>query len=137
MGREKVLPAKPFAYLGRNNTPTANVWIIALLAFVGTQVLSYELSAELLNFGAFMAFMGVNLTSLRQFYLVRRPGGKRNLLKDAATPLAGFFFCLWIWWNLPKPAKIAGAIWLGAGFLYAAVKTRGFRTRPLSMDFSA
>ncbi len=135
MGRDKVLPPKPFAYLGRNNVPTINVLIIGVLAFLFTQIWSYELAAEMLNFGAFIAFMGVNFTCFVQFYLVRQPGRKRHLLKDAIIPLVGFSFCLWIWWNLSKPAMIRGAIWLGIGLLYAAIKTRGFRSKPLTVDF--
>ena len=135
MGRDKVLPPKPFAYLGRSKVPTANVLIIGVLAFLGTQIFSYELAAEMLNFGAFLAFMGVNFTCFVQCYLVEQPGRKRHLVKDAIVPLAGFLFCLWIWWNLSSPAKIRGVIWLGAGLLYAAIKTRGFRSKALSIDF--
>ena len=137
MGRDRVLPPKPFGYLGRSNVPTANVCIVGVLAFLGTQILSYELAAELLNFGAFLAFMGVNLTSFVQFYLVGQPGRKRRLVKDAVVPLMGFLFCLWIWWNLSKPAMIRGVVWLGVGFLYAAIKTRGFRSKPLRIDYRA
>jgi hypothetical protein len=89
----------------------------------------------MLNFGAFIAFMGVNFTCFVQFYLVRQPGRKRHLLKDAVIPLVGFLFCLWIWCNLSKPAMIRGAVWLGVGLLYAAIKTRGFRSKPLTVDF--
>lgn len=135
MGRDKVLPPKPFAYLGRNNVPTVNVLIIGVLAFLFTQIWSYELAAEMLNFGAFIAFMGVNFTCFVQFYLVRQPGRNRHLLKDAVIPLVGFLFCLWIWWNLSKPAMIRGAVWLGVGLIYAAIKTRGFRSKPLTVDF--
>jgi amino acid transporter len=134
MGRDKVLP-KPFAYLGRNNVPTINVLIIGVLAFVFSQIWSYELAAEMLNFGAFIAFMGVNFTCFVQFYLVRQPGHTRHLLRDAVIPLVGFSFCLWIWLNLSKPALIRGAIWLGVGLIYAAIKTRGFRAKPLTVDF--
>jgi amino acid transporter len=135
MGRDKVLPPRPFAYLGRNNVPTINVLIIGVLAFLFTQIWSYELAAEMLNFGAFIAFMGVNFTCFVQFYVIRQPERTRHLLKDAVVPLAGFFFCLWIWWNLSRPAMIRGAIWLGIGLIYAAIKTRGFRSKPLTVDF--
>ena len=134
MGRDKVLPPKPFAYLGRNNVPTINVLIIGVLAFIFTQIWSYELAAEMLNFGAFIAFMGVNFTCFVQFYVIRQPERTRHLLKDAVIPLAGFFFCLWIWWNLSRPAMIRGTIWLGIGLIYAAIKTRGFRSKPLTVD---
>jgi amino acid transporter len=135
MGRDKVLPSKPFAYLGRTKVPSANVLIIGVLAFLFSQIFSYELAAEMLNFGAFLAFMGVNFACFAQFYLGGQPGRKRHLWKDAVIPLVGFLFCLWIWCNLSRPSLLRGAVWLGAGLLYAAIKTRGFRGRPLTMDF--
>jgi amino acid transporter len=135
MGRDKVLPSKPFGYLGRTKVPSANVLIIGVLAFIFSQFFSYELAAEMLNFGAFLAFMGVNFACFFQFYIGGQPGEKRHLLKDALIPLVGFLFCLWIWCNLSKPSLIRGGIWIGAGLLYAAIKTRGFRGRALTMDF--
>ena len=135
MGRDNVLPRKLFGYLGSTNVPSANVLIIGVLAFLFSQIFSYELAAEMLNFGAFLAFMGVNFACFTQFYLRGQAGYKRHLMKDAVIPLVGFIFCLWIWCNLSGPSLIRGAIWLGAGLLYAAIKTHGFRGRPLTMDF--
>jgi amino acid transporter len=135
MGRDKVLPSWPFGYLGSTKVPTANVLIIGVLAFIFSQFFSYELAAEMMNFGAFLAFMGVNFSCFHQFYINAQPGRKRKLWKDAVIPLVGFFFCLWIWCNLSKPSLIRGGIWIGAGLLYAAIKTRGFRGRALTMDF--
>jgi amino acid transporter len=135
MGRDNVLPRKPFGYLGRTNVPSANVLILGVVAFLFTQIFSYELAAEMLNFGAFLAFMGVNFSCFTQFYVRGLPGHKRHLLKDAVIPSVGFLFCLWIWCHLSKPSLVRGAIWIGAGFLYAAIKTRGFRLKALTMDF--
>lgn len=137
MGRDNVLPAKIFAHVDeKRSSPTYNIWIIGGLAYAGTLVLSWEQAAQLLNFGAFLAFMGVNLATLRQFYFLRRPGQRRRLMSDAVLPGIGFLFCLVIWWNLQRPAKIVGGIWLAVGFIYEAIKTRGFRTQPVIMDFS-
>ena len=135
MGRDNVLPRRPFGYLGRTNVPSANVLIVGVIAFLFTQIFSYELAAEMLNFGAFLAFMGVNLSCFAHFYWHPPRGHKRQLFKDAVVPLGGFLFCLWIWCNLSRPALIQGAIWIGAGLLYGAIKTRGFRSKALTMDF--
>jgi hypothetical protein len=51
-------------------------------------------------------------------------------------PLIGFVFCLWIWLGLKTPAKIVGGVWFLAGLVYAAIRTRGFRTRPIMIDFT-
>jgi len=82
-----------------------------------------------LNFGAFLAFMGVNLATFWQFAIMHQPGRKRRWLTDVVIPLIGFVFCLWIWLGLKLPAKIVGGVWLMVGFIYCTIKTRGFRKR--------
>jgi hypothetical protein len=91
----------------------------------------------MLNFGAFLAFMGVNLATLWQFTFRPQPGYRRNPLLDTVLPLVGFIFCAAIWWTLNPLAKIVGGIWLAIGFCYLAVITRGFRSEPVAIDFSA
>jgi amino acid transporter len=137
MGRDNVLPRKLFAYLDpKRNTPTRNIWLIGAVAYIGTLFISYEQAGEILNFGAFLAFMGVNLATFSQFAIVQQPGRKRRWFADVVMPLVGFAFCLWIWLGLRLPAKIVGGIWLIAGLIYSATRTRGFRERPIMIDFS-
>lgn len=137
MGRDSVLPRKFFSYLHpKRNTPSHNIWMIGLLAYVACLFMTYEQSAELLNFGAFLAFMGVNLATIQQYFFVGVPGHKRRWLTDLCLPLFGFLFCLWIWWGLRTPAKVVGGIWIAIGLTYAAIKTRGFRKKPAMIDFS-
>ena len=137
MGRDNVLPRRIFSYLDpKRNTPTINIWLIGILAFVGAQFMSYELTAEILNFGAFLGFIGVNLATFWQFYIIGQPGRKKDFFADLAAPGLGFVFCLLIWWGLPPPAKIAGGIWFAVGIIHSGIRTRGFRTRPIMIDFS-
>ncbi len=97
---------------------------------------AYEHAGELLNFGAFLAFMGVNGATFWQFGVTPRPGYKRRLFVDVVLPLAGFVFCTLIWWNLGPLAKTAGGIWFAIGLIYVGIKTRGFRAAPVMIDFS-
>jgi amino acid transporter len=137
MGRDSVLPRRAFTYLDpKRNTPTFNLWLVGILAFLGSLVLNYERAAELINFGAFLAFMGVNAATMRQFYFVKAEGRTRRFFQDALVPAAGFVFCLIIWLNLATPAKIAGAVWFVVGVSYDAILTRGFRVNPVSVDFT-
>jgi hypothetical protein len=39
-------------------------------------------------------------------------------------PAFGFLFCLTIWLNLSKPAKIVGALWFAAGFAFNLWQSR-------------
>jgi len=137
MGRDNVLPRQVFAYLDpRRSNPSRNIWVIGFLVLVGALLLTYERTAEVLNFGAFLSFMGVNVAAAHQFYFGGVPGRKRRLLTDGIIPTLGFLFCLGIWLGLPTPAKLIGGAWLLAGLIYAAVKTRGFREKPVMMDFT-
>ena len=141
MGRDGVLPRRFFGHLHPNtSTPTYNILLIGLVAFVGAVSLNYfgnayEHAAELLNFGAFLAFMGVNLSTFWHFCVVLR-SGRRRILGDAVLPLAGFAFCALIWWNLNTLAKTVGGLWFAIGIVYIAVATRGFRLTPKLIDFS-
>jgi hypothetical protein len=38
----------------------------------------------------------------------------------------GFAVCLLLWLNLSRTAQIAGSIWMLAGIVFGAWKTRGF-----------
>jgi len=137
MGRDNVLPRKFFARIdAKHNVPMFNVVVIGVLTLIGALAISYERSAELLNFGSFLAFMGVNLSCIQQFCIRPQAGRRRNLLTDLFVPGLGFLFCLGIWWSLPVPAKWAGGAWFGIGVAYAAIRTKGFRAEPPKMDFA-
>jgi len=143
MGRDGVLPKKFFGYLKPgSSTPTFNILLIGVLAFLGAVLLNYigsayEHAGELLNFGAFLAFMGVNFACFWQFTVIaRKTGAQSELLKDAILPLIGFAFCALIWWNLNNLAKSVGGIWFAVGILYVGFKTNWFRSAPVMIDFS-
>jgi amino acid transporter len=136
MGRDNVIPRRFFAYLDpKRNTPSFNIVIVGVIAYVGAIVLNYERAAELINFGAFLAFMGVNAAALREFYLSPSSRASRRLLADAVAPVLGLIFCFAIWASLPLPAKALGGCWFVVGTAYDAVKTRGFKERPARIDF--
>ena len=143
MGRDNVLPKKFFGYLKPGtSTPTYNILLIGGLAFVGAVALNYigsayEHAGELLNFGAFLAFMGVNFACFWQFSVIaKKTGAPRRLLRDAILPLIGFAFCGVIWFNLNIIAKTVGGIWFAIGIIYVGYKTNWFRSKPVMIDFS-
>jgi amino acid transporter len=136
MGKDNVLPRRFFAHLSTgNNTPVYNLLLIAVLSVFGALALNYQKVAELINFAALLAFMGVNLAAIKQLYF-RSPANKRNILTDLVMPAGGFLFCLWIWLNLPGTPKIIGGVWFLAGIIYLAISTKGFRKQPAMIDFS-
>jgi amino acid transporter len=124
MGRSNALPRGFFGAIDpRTKIPRNNVILVGLLAMAGGFALSYQLGAEMLNFGAFIAFMGVNAAAFVRYGLRAEQGTRRA--GALLIPLLGFIFCFYLWWSLRAPAKIAGGAWLIAGLLYGAFRTRG------------
>jgi len=137
MGRDDVLPKKIFGHISaKKGNPIYNVWIVGVLAYIGVLTIPWELSAEVVTFGALIAFMGVNLVSLLHFWFGPEARGKRNFFVDAVVPGFGFVFCFGLLFSLQTWTKWAGIIWLIVGIVYAAYKTKGFTLRPKLFDFS-
>jgi amino acid transporter len=137
MGRDNVLPRSVFGYLSpRRQNPTWNIIMVGALAFVGTITVPFDRACDLLNFGAYIGFMGVNLATVWSYFLHPHPSHRRNFLWDAALPASGFLLCLIFWLGLPNLAKLVGGGWLVIGMGYCAYKTKGFRERPLLLDIS-
>jgi amino acid transporter len=130
MGRSNALPKSFFGAIdARQRIPRNNIIFVGVIALIGAWVLSYGLGAEMLNFGALIAFMGVNMAAFLR-YFVR---GERNVL-NFLPPLLGFAVCCLLWLNLSWPAKIAGGAWVIAGLIYGVIKTRGFRGNLISFE---
>ena len=124
MGRNDAIPKSFFGKIEeKRRIPANNVMVIGAVALIGAFLITYERGAEMLNFGAFIAFMGVNAAAFVHYYLRAKEKKLGNLL----MPLIGFVVCGVIWWSLSPPAKIAGSIWLALGVAYGVWKTSGFR----------
>jgi putrescine importer len=68
MGRDNALPPRFFAYLDpKRRVPSLNVILIGVLCLVGAWLITYEIGAELLNFGALIGFMGVNVAAFLHY----------------------------------------------------------------------
>jgi amino acid transporter len=118
MGSGGALP-RAFAYIApRSGVPSRNVLLCGAVALVGAWSIDYQLGAEMLNFGAFLAFIGVNASAFRHDYLRNR----ERRLADALMPLAGAAVCLYIWWSLRWQAKLAGFVWVAAGAAYFGLR---------------
>ncbi len=137
MGRDDVLPRKVFGYLSpKKANPIYCVWIIGVLAYIGVVTIPWEHAAELVTFGALLAFMGVNASALRRFWFSSEAVGHRNFFVDAFVPGFGIVFCFVLLISLQAWTKWAGIVWLVVGIVYSAYATRGFTLRPKAIDFS-
>ena len=136
MGRDNIFPRKIFGYLSpQKKNPSRNIMILGVLVFLGSLLLPLERACDLLNFGAFLGYMGVNLASIWCYYIKPAPTHNRNIFKDLFLPFIGFCFCFILWVGLPVLSKTTGTVWLLFGIIYYAFKTKGFRERPILFNF--
>ena len=137
MGREDVLPKKVFGHLSvSRGTPVYNEWIVGLVAYVAVLTMPWELTAEIVTFGALLAFTAVNLVALRHFWFSADAVGRRRLFVDGFLPAFGAVFCFGLLWGLQSWTKYVGLIWLAIGLVYAGYRTRFFRVRPKLVNFN-
>ncbi|MBS1805879.1 MAG: APC family permease [Acidobacteria bacterium] len=133
MGRSGALPPSFFGAVDvRSRVPRNNILLVGCIACAGAAGLqlaagklgggAYEIGAEALNFGAFIAFIGVNAAALGHH--LRR---EARSLSGIAIPLLGILICAFIWIHLSRPALILGSIWTAFGIAYGAIRTRGFK----------
>ena len=133
MGKSNALPKSFFGKIdAKHHVPRNNVVFIGVIVLAGSFFLTFEKGIELLNYGALIAFMGVNASSFMH-YFVRQP---EKRITNFIIPMVGFFVCLGLWWNLSVSAKIVGTIWMAAGIAFGVWKTNWFR-EPLSFDVPA
>jgi amino acid transporter len=132
MGRSNALPKSFFGAVdAKRHVPRNNVLFVGALALAGAFLLpalagattGYDLGANLLNFGALIAFMGVNAAAFVRYYL-HEPEKKFGNL---APPVLGFIICFFLWISLSPKALVFGAIWMAVGIAIGAWKTKGFR----------
>ncbi len=136
MGRDNVIPRRIFGHLSKKNAnPSYNIIIVGILALLGAMILNYEDCARLINFGAFLAFMGVNIASVKEYFIKPARWTFKAVMRDLLPPVAGFVFCLMIWLNLPLKTFILGGSWMLIGILYLLISTNGFRKKPSQMLF--
>jgi putrescine importer len=128
MGRSSALPKSFFGAVDpKRHVPRNNVLFVAAVALGGALLVSvglfsYGLGAEMLNFGALIAFMGVNAAAFIRYFV---KGEKK--FSNFFPPAAGFLICLLLWLNLSSKAWLVGSIWMAVGIAFGAWKTRGFR----------
>ncbi len=160
MGRSNALPKSFFSAVDpKNHVPRNSVIFVGVVALLGAFLLeivagfrtyslsagsltwettkkilnggeAYGLGAEMLNFGALIAFMGVNAAAFLRYFVRSEERKIGNLI----PPVLGFVICLGLWLNLSRPAMIVGSIWMAAGILFGAIRTKGFRSNLIDFE---
>ncbi|MGB9071999.1 MAG: APC family permease [Terriglobales bacterium] len=121
MGRSNALPKSFFGTVdAKHRVPRNNVIFVGVLALVVALLVvvnafSYGLGAEMLNFGALIAFMGVNLAAFVRYYFRERGRFVDRYLTPAVTIVV--MACFLLSTHLGVAAWVVG----GIGLLVLAV----------------
>jgi putrescine importer len=138
MGRDNAIPQKFFGTVNpRTRIPGNNILLVGVLMLVGALTLkliqafakvnAFDFGCQLLNFGALLAFMGVNVAAFVHYVLRHRDASAGKIIGSVIAPVIGFSVCAFLWINLSKWAIIVGLCWLATGIAYGAWRTSGFR----------
>ena len=121
MGQDGALPRRFFGVVDpKNQIPRNNVLLIGAICLAGALVFSYQLGTELLNYGALLAFRGVNISSMMRGWR----HGRLSQWLPMLLSFGGFVTCLFLWINLGTLARIAGTGWALIGILLWIVRRR-------------
>lgn len=119
MGRSNALPKSLFGWVTEHSRiPAGNVLLIGVITLLCSLVISYETAAELLNFGALIAFMFVNLCA---FVHSARRAGRRDPI-SLLIAVCGFAFSAAIWISLSRRTLLIGCLWLTCGLLFMLLR---------------
>src|SRR5580765_2505842 len=136
MGRDDVLPKRWFAHLNlKKGNPVYNELIVGIVAYVAVLTVPWQLAAEIVTFGALLAFTAVNLVALLHFWFAAS-SRSRSFFADAFLPAFGAVFCFVLLLGLQTWTKYAGLAWLAVGVIYAGYRTRMFTVRPKLFNFN-
>lgn len=114
MGEGGALPKKFFGALDPvRRIPQNNVLLIGAIVTIGALAMSYELGTELLNYGALLAFMGVNIASAVLAWRARNASPWLPMILSGL----GFVVCFFLWLNLGPTARVAGTAWAILGIV--------------------
>ena len=70
MGRDRLIPYRIFGYVHpKYATPIYSIFVMAFVTMVGANWIDFELCVHLVNFGAFVGFILVNLCVIAHYYV--------------------------------------------------------------------
>lgn len=129
MGRDGQLP-KFFGKLhSKYKTPINNILLISAISLLSL-VLSLTLVASFINFGAFIAFISVNIAVIAHYFAKKKERSVKGAILYLILPAIGAALDVWLLFNLDIHSKVLGSIWFAIGFVYLIFLTKGFKQRP-------
>lgn len=135
MGRDGVFPKALFGRLShRFKTPSFNLILCGAIALIALFV-DVMTAASFINFGAFLAFMLVNLSVISYFWVKEKRRNQGAFIRYLLAPTVGLLATFMLFLSLDKLALTLGTIWLIAGVTYLAFLTDFFKKDPPQLTF--
>ncbi|MBB5872694.1 amino acid transporter [Allocatelliglobosispora scoriae] len=119
MARDRQMPSFLARVSARRGVPTNSVLLVGVVSLVlglymSTRADGILLLANLVNFGAVIAFLTLHL-SVIWHYMVRKRSNR--IFVHLILPLVGFGILVGVVWNARLLAQQIGGIWLGVGVI--------------------
>jgi amino acid transporter len=131
MARDDTLPASGFlAKISSKSKVPFNAMIVITLVNGVAALLPPNLLVHLINFGAIIAFMFINVTVFIYFFIRKKERGGAGMLRNLLIPAIGAALMTWLLVNLGNEALLLGGCWIVLGIVIIAVKTKGFKEAP-------
>lgn len=130
MSCDKVMP-KAFSKLHpKFKTPVFGILFVSVLGLLAL-LRDLEIIVSLLNVGALIAFILVNVSVISLFWIKRKDrSGFMNKLKYLIAPLVGTLSLVVVLINVGIYGLLLGFFWLLAGFIFLAYRTKMFKELP-------
>jgi len=133
MGRDGVLPRSFFGKLNaRWHTPVFSLLAIAIVGLIAI-FMDVATSTSFINFGAFIAFIMVNVSVIVHWARERKSGRYLNAALYLVCPFIGVLVIGFLLSQLDIHAVTLGSIWLIVGLAILGITTKGFRSQPPQM----
>ncbi len=130
MGRDRILPYRVFGKLHEKyKTPTYSIIIISVIGLLAT-VVPLATANGILNFGALLAFVMVNLSVIAWYFVKQKKRSGFDIIKYLVIPIVGAVINLIIWSKVDFKAMMFGLFWLILGLIYLCYKTKFFTELP-------
>ena len=113
-------------------TPIYSVLFVGAVSILAIN-LDLDFVASLINFGALVAFIFVNLSVILHFAIKRKEvSGVRQIAQNIILPSLGIFMTVMLWLHLSPESTHYGLIWFALGVLVLLWMTRFF-SKPMPM----
>lgn len=130
MGRDGALPPRFFGKISsRFRTPVLSILAIAVVGLIAI-FMDVATSTSFINFGAFIAFIMVNVAVIAYWVKRRREGEAHNPIFFVVAPAIGVLVIVALLVQLDLNAITLGSIWLVVGVIILGITTRGFKRQP-------